>query len=413
MKYFYDTCSLLNEGFEIFKRGEHFYISSITLKELENIKTSNHKDLETKQKAQKIIALLIAYNDLYTVCFYDNSWNEKLNNSLLSDNNDSKIIFTALQLSLKEEITFVTDDLCCYKIAEELGLKVRPIHRAEPIYTGYITVQYNTDDELADIYEKLYTKDKNLFDLKINQYLFIIDKNGSVVDKYKYTKKGIEQLISYCTFDSKMFGKTKPKDAYQEAAMDSLKNNQITALCGPAGSGKSYLALTYLFERLEKGKINKIIIFCNTVATAGAAKLGFYPGTRDEKLLDSQIGNFLTAKIGDKGHVEDMINRGQITLLPLSDIRGFDTTGMNAGIYITEAQNMDIEMMRLCLQRIGEDCVCILDGDFEAQVDLDTYAGRRNGLRRVCDIFKGQDFFGEVTLPNIYRSKIAKMAQEL
>jgi len=78
-----------------------------------------------------------------------------------------------------------------------------------------------------------------------------------------------------------MFGKTKPKDDYQLIAMDSLKNNRITMLNGPAGAGKSYLAMTYLFDQFESGKIDKIIIFCNTVATAGAAKLGFYPGTRD------------------------------------------------------------------------------------------------------------------------------------
>ena len=76
---------------------------------------------------------------------------------------------------------------------------------------------------------------------------------------------------------------------------------------GPAGSGKSYLSLAYLLHRLEKNKIDKIIIFCNTVATKDSAKLGFYPGTRDEKLLDSQIGNFLSSKFGGRIEVERMI----------------------------------------------------------------------------------------------------------
>ena len=97
----------------------------------------------------------------------------------------------------------------------------------------------------------------------------------------------------------------------------------------------------------------------------------------------------------------------------MSDIRGFDSTGMHAGIYITEAQNMDIELMRLALQRIGQDSVCILDGDSDAQVDLSMYAGANNGMRRVSQVFRGQDIYGEVTLPNIYRSKIARIAQEM
>ena len=76
------------------------------------------------------------------------------------------------------------------------------------------------------------------------------------------------------------FGTIKPIDPYQELAMDSLKYNQITLLKGPAGTGKSLLSLAYLFKLLEENKIDRIIIFCNTVATAGSAKLGFYPGDR-------------------------------------------------------------------------------------------------------------------------------------
>lgn len=53
----------------------------------------------------------------------------------------------------------------------------------------------------------------------------------------------------------------------------------------------------------------------------------------------------------------------QLMLLPVADCRGFDTTGMNAGVYVTEAQNTTVDMMKLILQRIGEDAVCVLDGD--------------------------------------------------
>ena len=56
---------------------------------------------------------------------------------------------------------------------------------------------------------------------------------------------------------------------------------------GLAGSGKSLLALGYLFNQLEKNRIDKIIIFCNTIAAKGAAKLGYMPGDKDSKLLDS------------------------------------------------------------------------------------------------------------------------------
>lgn len=142
-------------------------------------------------------------------------------------------------------------------------------------------------------------------------------------------------------------------------------------------------------------------------------KLSVYPGSRTEKLLDSQIGNLLESKLGDRIAVERLIEENKLVLLPLSDIRGYDTTGMNAAIYISEAQNLDIELMRLALQRIGDDSICILDGDSEAQVDLDMYAGNNNGMKRVSKVFRGSDVYGEVTLKNIYRSKIAALAQKM
>lgn len=95
----------------------------------------------------------------------------------------------------------------------------------------------------------------------------------------------------------------------------------------------------------------------------------------------------------------------------MSDIRGFDTTGMRAGIYISEAQNLDRAMIKLALQRIGKDCVCIIDGDSKTQVDDVHFSGNNNGMKRVSSIFRGNDIYGEVELQNIYRSKIAHIAE--
>ena len=58
---------------------------------------------------------------------------------------------------------------------------------------------------------------------------------------------------------------------------------------------------------------------------------------RTDKLLDSQIGNFLMSKLGSREAVETLIDKGTLILLPFSDIRGYDTSGMNCGVYITEA----------------------------------------------------------------------------
>ena len=414
---FYDTCALLDQGSFIFKSEQPFYISTITLKELEYIKSSASKDQDIKYKARKVISLLAQYEDRYRIILYENNWDEKLKQStLLPENNDGRIILSALELQKKSgiEVNFFTTDYFCKRIAAAAGLKIDYLSEDNTPYHGFVEINTSSEIDLEDAYSKIYSSSHdNPFQLIQNQYLLLKDPKGNIIDHYKYDGETYLRVPDFYILESKQFGKTKSKDPYQLLAIDSMMNNKLTVIRGPAGSGKSYLALSFLFNQYEKGKINKIIIFCNTVAARGAAKLGFYPGDKNAKLLDSQMGNFLISKVGDKIGVERLIDDGTIVLLPMADIRGYDTTGMKAGIYITEAQNMDIELMRLALQRIGDDCICILDGDSEAQVDLSLYSGTNNGLKRVSAVFRGNKIYGEVELPNIYRSEIANIAQNL
>ena len=142
-------------------------------------------------------------------------------------------------------------------------------------------------------------------------------------------------------------------------------------------------------------------------------RFNVYPGTRDEKLLDSQIGNLLSSKLGGKDAILYMIQEGKLVLLPFSDIRGYDTSGMRAGVYISEAQNLDISLMKLALQRIGEDSICIVDGDDKAQVDDIAFAGHRSGMKRLSKVFRGTNIYGEVELQKIHRSKIGAIADKM
>ena len=408
--FFYDTCSLLNDFKRIFKSREPFAISNITLRELENIKTSKTKDKETKYRASRVSKSLLTAD--YQIINYQQDWDSIWiePNPVLSLDNDTRIIVTALVYSEEEDITFVTDDINCYNIAKSLGLNTKILaDKPEKEYRGYIECLCYNDEDISRVYDDLYAGET--FSLIENEY-FVIKLEDKVLDTY-VMRDGKLSPVKFNTFSSKMLGDIKPLDAYQKLAADSLKNNTITMLRGAAGTGKSYLGLGYLFDALENGKISKIIIFCNTVATYGSAKLGYYPGSRTEKLLDSQIGNFLISKLGDRGQVERMIYEGQLMLLPMSDIRGFDTSGMQAGVYITEAQNLDIGLMKLALQRIGDDSICVLDGDSDTQVDLEIYSGLNNGMRRVSEVFRGQPFYGEVTLPVCYRSQIAKIAEKM
>lgn len=414
---FVDTNVLLVLQEEVFNSKDKILISSITLKELESIKTSGTKDSEIKWAARNILRILADNEDKYEIIVYRAHLEDEINEYNLPLSEDSKIIFSAreafIQRNCLDTGVFVTQDLACKKIAECVGLKTEYIREEEDEnYTGYLIVPMN-ETELAHFYGTILPDNDNYYGLLLNQYL-LIEFEDAIVAKYKWTETGYEE-IKFIKAESLMFGKVSPinNDVYQQCALDSLSHNQVTVMRGKPGSGKSYLALGYLMSQLDKGKIDRIIIFCNTVAVRGAAKLGYYPGSRDEKLLDSQIGNFLASKFGSITEVEKMIDEGTLMLLPTSDIRGFDSSGMKPGIYITEAQNTSIDMMKLMLQRIGADAIVVVEGDDEAQVDMSEYNGINNGLRRMSQVFRGQDFYGEVRLNNIYRSKIAEVADRM
>ena len=411
---FYDTSSLLLRVEGLFEDTCPFAISSITLEELENIKTSANKDAEIKYAARKLLHMLDANPTKYEVVIFKQSYMNIIDENDLPLTNDSKILACAKVFKdehPEEEVNFITNDLALKMLAKLLFSNVSSIkENDQDTYTGWKNVILD-DDQMSNFYSDF---NKNHFDLKIGQYLVVRDKDGEIVDRLCWDGETYRHL-SFQAFNSKWFGEVKPMkdDVYQMFAADSLVNNKITMLKGSAGTGKTYLALGFLLNRLERGKIDKIIVFCNTVATKNSAKLGFYPGTRDEKLLDSQIGNLLSSKFGGKIEVERMIQEEKLVLLPMSDIRGYDTSGMRAGIYISEAQNLDISLMKLALQRIGEDSICIIDGDCKTQVDSVEFSGSNNGMRRASKIFRGEDVYGEVELKNIHRSKIARIAEKM
>lgn len=409
---FYDTCSLLKKVDNLFEEGIGTCISSITLKELEVIKTASNKDVDVKYAARKLLHLLNENPDKYEVIIFKNNYLQKIEEASLPITDDSRILACALACrEEKPNVIFVTNDMALKSIAR-LFFDEDHIETVDEDfndgYTGHMKITLS-EEAMSMFYS---CPQMNMFDLEVNQYATIWDENGNMVDTVYWNGEKFER-VNYSCFDSQWFGKVKPiaGDPYQLMACDSFKRNKITLIKGPAGSGKTYLSLGFLLHQLEKGKIDKIIVFCNTVATKNSAKLGYLPGTRDEKLLDSQIGNLLISKLGSRMAVEKFIEDEKLLLLPFSDIRGYDTNGMNAGIYISEAQNLDISLMKLALQRIGEDSVCIVDGDEKTQVDDIAFAGPNNGMRRLSKVFRGQEIYGEVELQNIHRSKIAKIAE--
>lgn len=284
MKYkFYDTCSLLEKASNLWAApDEQLVVSSITLEELENIKTSVNKDANIKYAARKLVKELYDNYDKIEIVF----WTDNFITNYVFDNrfkitNDLKIVLCALDFFIsrdEKDCYFITNDICCKTFAKFFlpsGITIED-YRDEPYdYLGYKEVQME-DDEMAYFYNNL---EENKYGLITNEYLIVKDKDGNIVDKMCWTGERFRP-VQYYTFNSSWFGDVKPfkGDVYQVFAFDSLMNNKITMLKGKSGSGKSFAALSFLFHKLEKGRIDKIIVFCNTVAANNAAKLGLRMG---------------------------------------------------------------------------------------------------------------------------------------
>ena len=412
MKYlFYDTCSLLLKNNSLFEdQNEKPIISSITINELEGIKTSINKDETVRAQARAVLRQLNDNIDKYEIVLFNPHYLEFIDNSF-DITNDLKILACAnyYNLFVQPIDYFITNDL----ILKQLALmyfktaQVKSIGEDEDDYTGFIELYLN-DIEIANFYNNYESLPIQPL---LNQYIILKNTNGEVFDYYKYTKNGLER-IACPTFNSYQFGQIKPKDVYQLVAMDSMLQNKVTLIGGHAGTGKTYLALSALFHLMDKNAIDRIVVFCNPVVARGAAKLGFYPGTREEKLLGSSVGEVLSSKLGDSSEVIRLIESGRLTLIPVGDSRGYEVPP-HSGVYIMESQNLDITLLKLLLQRISEDSIVIVDGDRKTQTDMAMYAGENNGMKRMSKVFRGNELFGQVDLQNIYRSKIAELADQM
>lgn len=266
------------------------------------------------------------------------------------------------------------------------------------------------DDQMSNFFTN--PSDNSFAQCLKNQYLIIQGADKELIGPYHWNGKQYTK-VPYQAFSSSHFGTIKPKDGdpYQIAYMDSLTRNQITFATGPAGSGKSLLAMAYAFQERSKGNLDKIIIFANPYIADSAMKLGFMPGTKIEKLLETSIGSILISKLGSRYEVERLLMHEDLILMPVGDCRGYEVPE-NSFVYFTEAQNTNRYLMKLFLQRTNDSCKICVEGD-ERQVDSDKFHNGLNGLARAIEVFQGEDYAGHVELQNIYRGKIAKKAEEI
>ena len=409
-KKLYDTCSLLAEIDNDDLFTERFYVSSISLHELENIKTSKNKIEDVRYKARKLSHLLDEHYNDYDVVVYNFEISDYIVGTLGLDATipDNQIVGTAKYISEKEDVVFITNDICLKNIDRSLGLESCSVENNNlDEYKGFVEKSLSEED-MAYFYEH---NSENMFGLLINQYLILKDEKDEIVDAYRWNGTQHEPLFKR-NIQSLYFDKLKSKDIYQSCAIDSLMNCTITAITGKAGSGKSLLALMSAMYLIEKGKYDRIVVMFNPTKTRGASDMGFYGGDFIDKAMQNSIGQILTTKFGDRYAVDLLLSQNKLKLVSMADCRGMEISDSEI-LWITESQNTSIDLIKLCLSRVSSGAKVFIEGDYLSQVDSNAFDGNNNGLKRMIDVFKGHEEFGYIQLQNVWRSKIAELCELL
>ncbi|GHH84128.1 PhoH family protein [Streptomyces capitiformicae] len=194
----------------------------------------------------------------------------------------------------------------------------------------------------------------------------------------------------------------RPKTLNQKRYVDAIDKHTVVFGIGPAGTGKTYLAMAKAVQALQSKQVNRIIL--TRPAVEAGERLGFLPGTLYEK-IDPYLRPLYDAlhDMLDPDSIPRLMAAGTIEVAPLAYMRG--RTLNDAFIILDEAQNTSPEQMKMFLTRLGFDSKIVITGDV-TQVDLPN--GTKSGLRQVQEILEGLDdvHFSRLSSQDVVRHKL-------
>ncbi|MBK5249739.1 MAG: PhoH family protein [Actinomycetales bacterium] len=198
-------------------------------------------------------------------------------------------------------------------------------------------------------------------------------------------------------------GKTiRPKTVGQKEYVDAIDRNTVVFGIGPAGTGKTYLAMAKAVQALQSKAVNRIVL--TRPAVEAGERLGFLPGTLNDK-IDPYLRPLYDAlhDMVDPDSIPRLMAAGTIEVAPLAYMRG--RTLNDAFIVLDEAQNTSAEQMKMFLTRLGFGSRIVVTGDV-TQIDLPT--GTRSGLKVVQDILDGIEdvAFCRLTSADVVRHRL-------
>ncbi len=277
-----------------------------------------------------------------------------------------------------------------------LSLLAGDINLAQKI-GNFFDVRVTTRDSWIKFFGEKNNVDKAV---KVMEDLESARRDGAVISEKAFTfaidsKKigddcAVTDLLGYKILGGKGRPAVTPRSRTQLKYLKTMDENEVVFGVGPAGTGKTYLAMASAINSLKDKKVGRLVL-TRPAVEAGEA-LGFLPGDLTEKILPylRPLYDALYDMI-DPDEVNRMIDKGQIEIAPLAYMRG--RTFNNAVIILDEAQNTTSEQMLMFLTRLGEGSRCVVTGD-PSQSDLKKGipSGLKEAQRILSNKVEGVDF---------------------
>jgi phosphate starvation-inducible protein PhoH and related proteins len=197
--------------------------------------------------------------------------------------------------------------------------------------------------------------------------------------------------VSFDAVVTRKRGPVRARSAAQDAYLRAMKRSELVFAEGPAGTGKTWLAVGHAVSLIEQGVVEKMIL--SRPAVEAGERIGFLPGDMREKVdpylrpIYDALYDFMEAR-----HVERALQTGMIEIAPLAFMRGRTLT--NAVVLLDEAQNTTTMQMKMFLTRLGEGSRMIITGD-PTQIDLPPQ--QKSGLVEAVKLLSGVEGIGHVT----------------
>ena len=329
--------------------------------------------------------------------------------ALSGETNDHRILAVGRNLAAEgRKVTVVTKDLPLRLKASIVGLdadEYRNELASDSNWSGVTeldvdggTIDTLYDDHVVDLAEAR--------DLPCNTGVVLHAGSQSALGRVHEDKR-----VHLARSDRSLF-EVRGRSAEQRIAIDLLADHElgIVSLGGPAGTGKSVLALAAGLDAvLEQRTHNRVIVF-RPIFPVGGQDLGYLPGSETEKMLPwgAAVADALEAIAGQEV-IDEVFDRGLLEVLPLTHIRGRSLT--DSFVVIDEAQNLERTVLLTALSRLGQGSRVILTHDVAQRDNL--RVGRHDGIASVIESLKGHPLFGHVTLNRAERSPVAALVTQV